>query len=264
MTDRLHTGHELRSWPGGPRGAASQACAWTAANPHECWLGPSGTRWSKLFLCLVIGICRNDAPQRLNYAGHPKRRQIAEAEKGRSTWTTWTTPPIRANAQEFGRSSGTKRPPSPLDQPPPLVPLRAGPDRITHYIHDTMPPTINLTTAPAQPTAPTDSGPFTAKDRRRLTRMVETVSRWWQPLPEADRLPYYSPEAIERATGSGIQALAPALRAMGWERSQVRIVGPAYIVWVAPGATNPLRPIGRPRTRPTPTTSNSNPGAPAP
>lgn len=77
------------------------------------------------------------------------------------------------------------------------------------------------------------------------------------PLTDADRLPYYAPEAIERAAGARIQALAPALRALGWERSQVRIAGPAYIVWVAPGAKNPLRPVGRPRTRSTPRTNTT-------
>lgn len=110
--------------------------------------------------------------------------------------------------------------------------------------------------------APPPSPGSTAKDRRRLARMVDTVTGWWQPLPDADRLPYYSPEAIERATGARIQALAPALRALGWERAQVRIAGPAYIVWVAPGAKNPLRPIGRPRTRPTPTTNTTGALAP--
>ena len=102
----------------------------------------------------------------------------------------------------------------------------------------------------------------TAKARRRLTRFSDTVAKWWQHVPDTDRLPYYAPEAIERATGASIQTLAPALRALGWQRTQVRIAGPAYIVWVAPNAKSPLRAVGRPRAR-----SASNPqqtGAPAP
>lgn len=120
-----------------------------------------------------------------------------------------------------------------------------------------MRPILKLAPVPTQPTATTDAGPATAKDRRRLARTVETVTRWWQALADADRLPYYAPTALERATGAGIQSLAPALRALGWERSQVRIAGPAFVVWVAPGAKNPLRPVGRPRTKPTLPTENT-------
>jgi hypothetical protein len=96
--------------------------------------------------------------------------------------------------------------------------------------------------------------PTNARQQRQLTRATATVDRWWHSVPDDDRLPYYTPATIERATGTPLQELAAALRAGGWQRQQVRIAGTATVVWVAPGAPSPLRPRGRPRKTPTPLT----------
>jgi hypothetical protein len=88
---------------------------------------------------------------------------------------------------------------------------------------------------------------------RHLDRQKVKVLTWWDSIPAADRMPFYGVPSIESALSvNSIQAVVPGLRALGWQRDQVRIAGVPTIVWIAPGAKNPKRPRGRPQTR-TPT-----------
>ena len=99
--------------------------------------------------------------------------------------------------------------------------------------------------APVTPRPPRESKLL----QRRNAKKAAAITGWYGSLPEADRLPYYSPAAIERAIGAGIQEFAPAMRALGWRRVQTRIAGLQCVVWVAPGAMSPKRARGRPPSR---------------
>jgi hypothetical protein len=90
----------------------------------------------------------------------------------------------------------------------------------------------------------------TARNRRQLAKLAARIERWWQAMPEPERLPYYPIEAIASATRASAPQLGEPLRALGWARVQVRLAGPPVVVWVAPGARSPLRPRGRPPTCP--------------
>lgn len=85
-----------------------------------------------------------------------------------------------------------------------------------------------------------------ARRKRQIARMTAVIQQWWAHIDDDDRLPYYSPEALTKGTGVGVQALASALTALGWRRAQTRIAGRAMVVWVAPGESSPVRPVGRP------------------
>ena len=85
-----------------------------------------------------------------------------------------------------------------------------------------------------------------ARRKRQIARMTAVIQQWWAHIDDDDRLPYYSPEALTKGTGVGVQALASTLTALGWRRAQTRIAGRAMVVWVAPGESSPVRPVGRP------------------
>ena len=85
-----------------------------------------------------------------------------------------------------------------------------------------------------------------ARRKRHIARMTAVIQQWWAQIDDDDRLPYYSPEALTKGTGVGVQALASALTALGWRRAQTRIAGRAMVVWVAPGESSPARAVGRP------------------
>lgn len=93
-------------------------------------------------------------------------------------------------------------------------------------------------------------GPMSARERRRLAKLTARLAQWWNSIPAAARLPFYRIEVIARECDAPAHLLGDPLRSLGWLRVQVRLDGICTAVWVAPGATSPLRAIGRPRSTP--------------
>lgn len=87
----------------------------------------------------------------------------------------------------------------------------------------------------------------TARERREMAKLTARITQWWNSTPAAQRLPYYRPTFISSECRVPINKMGSPLRALGWLRVQVRLDGICTVVWVAPGAASPLRPIGRPR-----------------
>lgn len=87
----------------------------------------------------------------------------------------------------------------------------------------------------------------TASQRRELTKLTARITRWWNATPAARRLSYYRTEVISSESRVPLGKIGAPLRYLGWQRVQVRLDGICTVVWVAPGAASPLRPIGRPR-----------------
>lgn len=92
--------------------------------------------------------------------------------------------------------------------------------------------------------------PTSARERRGLAKLAARLAQWWNSIPVAARLPYYRIEVIANECRTPAPLLGDALRSLGWLRVQVRLDGICTAVWVAPGATSPLRAIGRPRSTP--------------
>jgi len=72
------------------------------------------------------------------------------------------------------------------------------------------------------------------------------VLQWWARLPLPERRAFYTGAELSTATGIGMATLGPVLRALGWQRDQVRFDGISTPVWVVPGAKSPKRAVGRP------------------
>ncbi len=93
--------------------------------------------------------------------------------------------------------------------------------------------------------------PLSARELRRTAKCCALIDLWWSAIPESERQPYYRGWVIVEATGQSIENLAPALRQLGWRRSQYRQHrGEPRLYWVPPGYPNPVRPVGRPPGRP--------------
>lgn len=89
--------------------------------------------------------------------------------------------------------------------------------------------------------------PFqTARERRELAKLAARITHWWTATPAAQRRPYYRTEVISSESRVPLNKAGAPLRYLGWQRVQVRLEGICTVVWVAPGAASPLRPIGRP------------------
>lgn len=87
----------------------------------------------------------------------------------------------------------------------------------------------------------------TARERRELAKLAARITYWWNSTPAAQRRPYYRTELISTESRVPLNKIGAPLRYLGWQRVQVRLDGICTVVWVAPGAASPLRPIGRPR-----------------
>lgn len=86
----------------------------------------------------------------------------------------------------------------------------------------------------------------TARARRRLARRMSTVTTWWASLPYPKPVAL-TPTTMQRITGMDMQRLAPALRALGWQRILRRIHGKPTTLWLPPGSPVTRRQRGRPR-----------------
>lgn len=86
----------------------------------------------------------------------------------------------------------------------------------------------------------------TARERRALTKLTARITHWWSAIPAGQRRPYYRSEVISSESRVPLNKIGAPLRYLGWQRVQFRLDGICTVVWVAPGAASPLRPIGRP------------------
>lgn len=106
-----------------------------------------------------------------------------------------------------------------------------------------------MNAAPEQ-AARTDVIAPTARARRRMLRHIAAVRRWWDALPDSERVrPFFPASELVQATRLHGNQLAPALRALGWQYALRRIpelMNAPSSVWAPPGAPNPARPVGRP------------------
>jgi hypothetical protein len=90
---------------------------------------------------------------------------------------------------------------------------------------------------------------LTAKQRRKLERVMRAVREWLDNLPDEARRPFYPTHQIIAGTGIDPGALGPALRAAGWQYAQRRLPekqGLPAAVWAPPDAPSPRRRPGRP------------------
>lgn len=110
------------------------------------------------------------------------------------------------------------------------------------HILQTCTPCTNDMKPPMQLTAPTP----TARARRRLARRMSTVATWWASLPYP-KPTALTPTTLQRITGIDMQRLAPALRALGWQRILRRVCGKPTTLWLPLGSPVTRRPLGRPR-----------------
>lgn len=94
-------------------------------------------------------------------------------------------------------------------------------------------------------TKPQMSRPTTAKFRRTLARRMAQFTTWWASLPHP-KPPCLTPATLHRVTGIDLQRLAPALRALGWQRILRRVNGKPTTLWLPPGSPVTRRPRGRP------------------
>lgn len=85
----------------------------------------------------------------------------------------------------------------------------------------------------------------TAKQRRILARQTMLTAAWWQTLP-TPKPPCLTPGTLEIVTGTRMRRLAPALRALGWQRITRRVNGTPRTLWLPPGSPITRRPRGRP------------------
>lgn len=84
---------------------------------------------------------------------------------------------------------------------------------------------------------------------RRLASRTSTLSMWW----DSQRYPrpaYFTPKALERATGQPMRRTAAALRWLGWRRIVRRVWGTQRTLWIPPASPLKPRPRGRPRLYP--------------
>ena len=85
----------------------------------------------------------------------------------------------------------------------------------------------------------------TAKQRRILARQTMLTAAWWEALP-TPKPPCLTPGTLEIVTGTRMRRLAPALRALGWQRIMRRVNGTPKTLWLPPGSPITRRPRGRP------------------
>lgn len=85
----------------------------------------------------------------------------------------------------------------------------------------------------------------TAKQRRVLARQTVLAAAWWEALP-TPKPPCLTPRTLETITGIRMLRLAPALRALGWQRILRRVNGKTTTLWLPPGSPITRRPRGRP------------------
>lgn len=85
----------------------------------------------------------------------------------------------------------------------------------------------------------------TAKYRRTLARRMALCTTWWASLPHP-KPTCLTPATLHRVTGMDLQRLAPALRALGWQRILRRVNGKPTTLWLPPSSPITRRPRGRP------------------
>ena len=101
------------------------------------------------------------------------------------------------------------------------------------------------------PTPFDDGRVYTARQRRTLERVMTRVTAWHAAIPTDRRRPFYSGQEIAAAVQLDAGQTGPALRALGWRYALRRLAerdGLPVAIWAPPGAPEPRRPIGRPRT----------------
>lgn len=86
---------------------------------------------------------------------------------------------------------------------------------------------------------------ITAKHRRTTARRMSKVTTWWAALPYP-KPAALTPTTMHRITGMDMQRLAPALRALGWQRILRRVNGRPTTLWLPPGSPVTRHPRGRP------------------
>lgn len=85
----------------------------------------------------------------------------------------------------------------------------------------------------------------TARHRRNIARRMSNVLTWWASLPNP-KPPCVTPGTLNRCLGIDLQRLAPALRALGWQRILLRVNGRPTTLWLPPSSPITRRPRGRP------------------
>jgi len=84
-----------------------------------------------------------------------------------------------------------------------------------------------------------------ARTLRTRARLIAKASKWWAALPYP-RPTALTPNTLQNVTGTDMQRLAPALRALGWLRILRRVNGTPTTLWLPPGSPIKRRPVGRP------------------
>ena len=195
------------------------AAAGSPKTQHSCGSGPTGPTEPTFEL-----VRKMDMPNGAASANASPVNLPGDLQKPGSVGSVGSRPP---NAPQSGRQQTA------TDMATP--PVRAN--------RETLPGFARF--APVRPNAATAGS---KRQQRKVAKHAARVDRWRAEMPEAERLPFYSPAALELELKTSIQTLAPALRALGWRRVQTRITGVQCVVWVAPGEISPLRDRGRPPT----------------